>query len=125
MTMRLGLRKELALAFAAMLLLQAALGLVARAALDRVGARFSLVAVNSLPSVAAIDDVTIQLGELRQLELRHFMTSSAAERRRLEAEMRPLEVGIDATLEHYAPLVAGVRDGELYRQSQAQWRDPP
>ena len=101
---RLGVRGQLAAAFAAVLLLCAALGAVSLAAITQVGQQASLLSAKWLTSAGLLADTRAALLEMRDNEVRHSRTGDKSYHAEYEAKLAEARQTVDERLGTYRRL---------------------
>ena len=119
--LRIGVR--LSLAFAAVLVLTAALGLASVLNLQRVNYASKELATKWLPSVGALGVARASMLEYREFEKKHANAPDSSYRAEYEDKLKEIQVRLDESLAKYAALPAGEEEKALAAEFKAKWQE--
>ncbi|MEA2324695.1 MAG: methyl-accepting chemotaxis protein [Solirubrobacteraceae bacterium] len=118
---RLSLRAKLLGAFAAVLVLTAAVGLVSLSKMRTLQDSTQNVSTFVLPGVVAVAEVGRDMEQYRKNQFAHI-GSDAAGQTRLERDMKALDAAMTDHFEVYGPLAADAADRRTLQRVAADWR---
>ncbi len=119
--LRIGVR--LSLAFAAVLVLTAALGLASVLNLQRVNYASKELATKWLPSVGALGVARASMLEYREFEKKHANAPDSSYRAEYEDKLKEIQARLDESLAKYAALPAGEDEKALAAEFKAKWQE--
>ena len=116
-------RARLLLAFGAVVVLSASLGLFGLVQLGKVQDSVEAMGENWLPSVRVAAEVDKVVATYRRRQLNHVMTGDPVELRRLETELRDFEPEVARRVDQYEKLIALPEEREIVARLKSNWRD--
>ena len=117
--MRLSLRTKLYGGFAVVLVLMLVLALVALSKMSSLHDAASRINDNTVASMAAVDDVTINAQVYRKDQHRHLISEDKA---KYDESLREDAEGVAAAFTEYESLVSNAEDRELLERAEQQWQ---
>jgi methyl-accepting chemotaxis protein len=120
--MKLNIGKKLLVSFTIVSLILVILGIISLFQMRSIANRAEYIAINTVPSIKAIDNVQILISQYRRKQLQHVISTTKFQMDDLEKNMLQIKEHTDDILKKYQSLLSDEKDRALLEQSQSTYK---